>query len=164
MKSRSIVIAATAAAVLGTSAPAFAQYAHPRGRVEERALVYPNGTLLGAGIFVFGAAYIPSVVVAATSDRIRDRALVAPIVGPWIAVTNRGSCGELGSHECDVEMGNRGLLVADGIVQAIGGITILSAFFTPARRATVVMAEPKPTVRVTPLVGSVTGVGASGQF
>ena len=83
----------------------------------------PNRHLLVSGIVVFGASYGAAAVVAGASEHRGDDNLYAPLVGPWIDLADRGHCGP----GCD-DTGNRVLLVFDGVLQAVGAISIISAF------------------------------------
>jgi hypothetical protein len=85
----------------------------------------PNKKLLVAGATVFGAAYVPSVAVGVFSDRTSDRALLVPLVGPWIA---------LGGFDCDDAPCSspgldRALMIGSGFVQAIGAAGVVASLF-----------------------------------
>src|SRR6185436_6751646 len=78
----------------------------------------PNPTLLMSGLFAFGVPYGISVVVAAESDREGDKNLFIPVVGPWLAYANEGTC-RADNLSCGRTTGTKVLLAADGIFQAI---------------------------------------------
>jgi hypothetical protein len=100
-----------------------------RGRVHE-AEYAPNGTLLASGVIVLGGSYAASVIVAGTSDHDGDHHLYVPIAGPWLDLTNRGSC-PVGSTACDNETTYKVLLVIDGVLQAAGALQIVGALLSP---------------------------------
>ena len=124
----------------------------------------PNPTLFTSGLLTFGVPYGISVVVAAESDRDGDKNLFVPVVGPWMAYANEGTCNNQSSVSCGRTTGNKVLLAADGIFQAIGAIELVAAFSMPA--TTTVARVPGTTVAVAPsrLGPSAYGVAAAGSF
>jgi len=94
----------------------------------------PNRALLHTGIFVFGVPYVASVIVAASSDHQGDHNLYLPVVGPWMDLAGRGSCGNLGEMTCGNEAANKVLLVVDGVFQGLGALDIVGAFVFPETR------------------------------
>jgi hypothetical protein len=89
----------------------------------------PNRYLLMSGLVLAGAPYIASVSVAATSSNGADGNLYIPAFGPWLDIGQRGGCPASGS--CGAEVGNKVLLVGDGILQSVGVLQILGAFLFP---------------------------------
>jgi hypothetical protein len=110
----------------------------------------PSWAMVGSGAAIFGASYLTVVVVGATSGLNADRTLFVPIAGPWVDLTQRPGCPASGS--CSAETTNKVLLVADGISQAIGALTIVGGFLTTAHRTKTVTrtADLRPTVRLSP--------------
>jgi hypothetical protein len=105
----------------------------------------PSWMLLSSGLIIFGGTYTASLVVAATSDHAGDRALYAPLVGPWLDIATR--C----PGTCDHELGRKVLLGFDGVFQGIGALTIVGSFLVPRRsRGIVARGETAPTFRVLP--------------
>src|SRR5229473_4984867 len=100
-------------------------------RRETVSVTSPNGAMIHTGIFTLGVPYVASVVVAASSDHQGDRSLYWPVVGPWMDLADRGSCGHTGETSCGNETGNKALLVVDGIFQGIGALDIVGAFVFP---------------------------------
>ena len=109
----------------------------------------PGAEMIGAGIGVFGISYIPAIAVAASSGVSADRALYVPFAGPWLDLTQRPSCTPA---TCNPEPTAKVLLVIDGVVQALGGLTVIGGFLikthetTTARRT----ANLRPTLRLSP--------------
>ena len=122
-----------------------------------------NTELIGSGLVIFGLSYGAAVVVAATSDNEADDRLFIPVVGPWLDLSDRGSC-PVDSTSCDSETRNKVLLVIDGVFQA-GGITAaIVGVFTPHR--TRVTSTAQKGVKVLPVSmgrGS-PGIGVFGRF
>jgi hypothetical protein len=124
----------------------------------------PNAMLLKSGLFVFGIPYGASIVVAATSNRDEDKNLYIPFAGPWIDFAGRQDCGNEGNPSCSGETAIKVLLAADGILQAIGGIELISAFLVPESH-TIVAKKEQPRFMMAPSrVGTGYGVAAAGAF
>jgi hypothetical protein len=87
-------------------------------------------TALVSGIVLLGLSYAPSAYVGFTSSRGGDRALLVPVVGPWIDFAGRGKCvpppgsEQLPIDPCIGETASRVGLVVSGIVQTVGGLLI----------------------------------------
>jgi hypothetical protein len=126
-----LVVAAALAGLLVLPSVAHAQQVVV---VDEVAYGGPRWGLIGSGLFVFAGTYTASFVVAATSSHAGDKALYAPLAGPWLDIATR--C----SDACNGEMGTKVLLGFDGVFQAIGALSVVSGFLMPRRRAQSVMA------------------------
>src|SRR5262245_54025367 len=126
----SAAIAACFALSLG-SAPASAQETMPPSgeRPVEHRPMKPNPELLGVGVGVFAAAYIPGVLVAMQSDRDGDGWLYAPVIGPWVDLFDREGCGQ----GCGYETINKLLLIGSGVAQAVGVGAVVASFLVPER-------------------------------
>ena len=143
----SAVVAAIAAATwTGASyadtapAPSTAAWPGSASVVEETTYVPPNRAILAGGLIGFAGAYVPSVVVAAANGNSFDNRLYIPIAGPWLDLAQRPGCG--GSQfNCSRESGFAGLLVVDGVVQALGALATGLAFVVPERRTRVLSAS-----------------------
>ena len=119
----------------------------------------PNGALIGSGLVMFGASYLPSVLVAAESSRPGDTTLYVPVAGPWMNLAQRDS--QCPSGRCANDMPNKVLLVADGLFQGFGALQILGGFLFPTTRTVTQTAN----VQVLPNVGSThVGITAVGSF
>jgi hypothetical protein len=153
--------AACAAIVL---LPLFAWPSLSLAQEPEQPRVRPNRQLLTAGTIAFGLPYTASVVAAAGSERDSDNHLYLPVVGPWLALADRGGCGPSGCD--DAENTARGLLIANGIVQGGGALLVLGSLLVPERRLPAAPAARTGSVRLTPgMVGrSGYGLAAWGQF
>ncbi|MBX3227855.1 MAG: hypothetical protein KIT84_22865 [Labilithrix sp.] len=134
--------------------------------VEEERHDRPNKTLLVTGGSLFLLSYVPSVLVAAQSDREADNRLYIPVVGPWL---------DLGQRNCDVnpcgdsEGVAKAFIIASGAVQGIGVLTALSSLVIPERERVQVRqpatAATKPEVHVLPVsFAGGGGLGAVGRF
>jgi hypothetical protein len=119
----------------------------------------PNGALIGSGLTMFGASYVPSMIVAASSDHPGDTALYVPVAGPWMNLATRDN-GCPGGR-CENDAANKVLLVADGVFQGLGALQILGGFLFPTTRTVTQIAG----VHVIPSVGSSqVGLTAVGRF
>jgi hypothetical protein len=130
----------------------------------------PNRALIGTGLVTFGLSYIPAVIVAGESSQSADHHLYVPIVGPWLDLGDRPSCG-VGSIACDTETTNKVLIAADGVFQGLGVLAVVAGFLTPEREHVVTLASApakpqKLSLHLTPaqFAGSGYGVAAFGKF
>jgi len=128
-----------------------------------------NAGMFAAGAVVFGATYGASVIVAASSDRDNDRGnrrLFVPLVGPWLALSDRGDC-DITQSRCDSETTAKVLLVADGIFQAAGVIGMIDGLLQPTSHRRVVTttrtAKVDTKLHITPTVSN-PGVVVFGHF
>jgi hypothetical protein len=101
---------------------------------ERTEFVTPNAALLGAGGLAFAGAYIPGVVVAASSDHDGDKWLYAPLIGPWIDLATRGCGDSIPTPTCGTNGFDRAALIGSGSLQALGVIGMLASFTMPQRR------------------------------
>jgi hypothetical protein len=85
----------------------------------------PNKTLLRSGGWTLGVSYLASVIAAAASARASDDLLYVPVAGPWLDLAQ----GEPGEHAHETL--HDGLLIVDGVVQALGVVQVASAFLFP---------------------------------
>jgi hypothetical protein len=119
----------------------------------------PNGALIGAGLTMFGASYIPSMIVAMSSDLPTDKTLFVPVVGPWINLAQRDNDCPYG--RCQRDAGNKVMLVMDGVFQGLGALQIAGGFLFPTTRTVTQVAG----VRVLPSVSATqVGLTAVGSF
>jgi hypothetical protein len=127
-----------------------------------------NAPVFTTGALVFAASYGASVVVAASSDDNNDRGnhrLYVPVVGPWLALSDRGSC-DVSLSRCDHETTAKVLLVADGVFQAAGLIGMLDGVFQPSsHRVLQRTAKVDTKIHVTPTVANGDpGLAVFGKF
>lgn len=125
-----------------------------------------NAPIFVTGALVFGAAYGASVITAASTDDSRgNHHLYVPVVGPWLALNDRGDCNAL-LQSCDNETTAKVLLVADGIFQAAGVIGMIDGIFQPSTHRVIRRSAKLDTkVRVTPTtLHGQPGIVAFGRF
>jgi len=130
-----------------------------------------EGTLVAdpvnAGMFVtgataFGASYLTSVIVAASSNTVGDSRLYVPVLGPWLDIHDRGSC-PIAEQGCDGSTSAKVLLVVDGLFQAAGVIAMVDGILDPTHHRRVAIADRG--VHVIPSVSPTsTGFAAVGHF
>jgi hypothetical protein len=153
---RSLILGGIAAALLFSNTPARAQEVSTRST-----FVGPDPALFWGGLVVAAAPYIGGVPIAADSDRSMDHFLYAPIVGPWLDLGQRSGCFK--SVSCSEETFDV-LLIADGLLQAVGAASIVTSFVLPSRyrvRAQLNVGE----IHFAPLMQrSSGGFGAFGTF
>jgi hypothetical protein len=92
-----------------------------------------NTPMIASGALMFAASYGASVVVASTSDRPAAERLYVPLAGPWLALRDWDDC-PLADPRCDVSSTQKFLLVADGLFQAAGLLTVVTGLMTPMQR------------------------------
>ncbi len=124
-------------------------------------------TLLALGAVTFGLSYLPAMTSANASGLAVDRQLYVPVVGPWIDLAGRPSCGP-GSGPCSAETLNQALLIADGFFQGLAVVQLLAGLSALAHDAATPVAKTDdgPGVRVSPVQVGRAGYGlaAIGEF
>lgn len=100
------------------------------GRVETARTV----GAIAAGSILLGASYLPTLIAGASSTLDKDRALLVPVVGPWIDLASRDHCVnppevdvpgfEGGIDKCTEETVNRVALVTSGVAQLLGTVVL----------------------------------------
>ena len=152
-----------AVALLVSTQPAWADNTGTTVVREETQTTGPNRAFLHSGLWVFGLAYVPAVIVAAESSRHGDKSLYVPVAGPWIDLGSRGGC--LAGSSCNNETVNKVLLVVDGIFQGLGALDFVGAFVFPETRTVTTSSSAFPSVRFLPAhIGTAYGVAALGRF
>jgi len=106
-----------------------------------------NVDVFASGAVAFGGSYLASVITAASTDHPGANRLYVPVVGPWLALGDWGNC-PVSNAACDSNTTDKVLLVADGIVQAAGVLTMIDGLVWPTHHRRVVVADTK--VHVTP--------------
>lgn len=134
----------------------------------ERQISYgrPNTVLVGGGLSIFLASYVPSAIVAVVNDNSYDKHLYIPVAGPWLDLANRPGCGGNGQSGCPTEDGYRALLVVVGSFQALGVLATTIGLAVPERRITLPPKTAKATLHVLPAQVSrnAYGLAAFGTF
>jgi len=127
-----------------------------------------NAPMFTSGALLFLGSYGGAVVVAATSenddiDRGNDR-LYIPVAGPWLALNDRPDCNDA-VESCDMETTKKVLLVADGVLQAGGVITMVAGLLSPTEHR-VIRRTPMVSKKVTvsPSAGGSPGISLFGRF
>jgi hypothetical protein len=127
-------------------------YGYGPGRgIETITTTGPNGALIASGAFTFGIPYAASLVAATESSRPADNYLYAPIAGPWLDLANRGECPP--TSACGNETAYKALLIADGVLQGVGALQILSGFLFPETHSVTTVADSSVHVRIVPQWG-----------
>jgi hypothetical protein len=109
-----------------------------------------NAPVFATGALVFAGSYGASVVVAGSSDHAGADRLYVPVVGPWLALNDWGDC-PIEEPRCDENTTDKVLLVADGVFQAAGVITMVSGLLSPTHRTVYTQRTAQNTkTRVTP--------------
>jgi hypothetical protein len=106
-----------------------------------------NTELLVSGAVLFGAGYGAGAIAASQSDRAGMDRLYVPLIGPWLALNDRGAC-PVTNNSCDNETTAKVLIVGDGIIQAAGAFMMLDAALFPK---TVHRTIPEAALRVKPI-------------
>jgi hypothetical protein len=124
---------------------------------------HANTPAVVSGAVTFGVAYGAAVIVAATTDRDANKHLYIPLVGPWLAISNRADCpGE--QDGCSTETGKKILLGVDGVFQAAGAVVLAYGLLTPrSYTRSSVGGQPVEIVPVA-MQGGGRGLGFTGTF
>lgn len=124
----------------------------------------PDPYFLRSGLLTLGAAYVPAVAVAMTSETQGDDHLYVPLAGPWLDLADREDC----DGDCGGENVNKALLVTSGVFQSLGALQVVGSFiFHETTAVTVSDADgsPKLSFKVTPTgIARGSGVVATGKF
>ena len=107
-----------------------------------------NAPVFATGALVFAGTYGASAIVAGSSNHAGADRLYVPVVGPWLALNDWGNC-TITNPSCDSNTTDKVLLVADGVFQAAGLITMLDGVLEPSRHHVVARTADKK-VHVTP--------------
>lgn len=90
-----------------------------------------NAPVFATGALVFAGAYGASAIVAGTSEHVGADRLYVPVAGPWLALNDWGDC-PIEQPRCDENTTEKVLLVADGVFQAAGVITMVTGLLAPS--------------------------------
>jgi hypothetical protein len=120
-----------------------------------------NKPLLVTGGSLLVAGYVPALVISQTGDRPVDKdTLRYPVVGPWMNLMDRG-CDE---RECNNESTNKGLLIADGVVQGVGALGVILSLLLPGKTTQNWYLIGETQVAPMYIAKSTYGLGAMGKF
>jgi hypothetical protein len=121
----------------------------------------PNTPLLVTGVVVLGASYGASVIGAARSESETDDKLNYPVVGPWMALSDR----DCSVDPCSRKTLDTTLLVGSGVVQGLGALSVLMSLVIPRTTTQSWYLIGTEDVNVTPLGGyGELGAVAMGRF
>jgi hypothetical protein len=108
-----------------------------------------NAPVFATGAVVFAASYGAAAIVAGTSDHPGADRLYVPLVGPWLALNDWGDC-PIENPRCDENTTEKVLLVADGVLQAGGVITMVTGLLSPTTHTVYQRTASNKTIKVTP--------------
>ena len=108
-----------------------------------------NAPVFATGALVFAGSYGASAIVAATSDHPGADRLYVPVAGPWLALNDWGDC-PIDEPRCDKNTTDKVLLVADGVFQAAGVITMVTGILSPTTHTVYQRTADAKKVKVTP--------------
>jgi len=120
-----------------------------------------NAPVFATGALIFAGSYGASAVVAATSDHPGADRLYVPVVGPWLALNDWGDC-PIEQPRCDENTTEKVLLVADGVFQAAGVITMITGLLSPTSHT--VYNRPAVTDKSIKIRPTKNGFAAFGRF
>ncbi len=125
-----------------------------------------DAPMFTSGALVFAASYGSAVLVASNDHGRGNGKLYVPVVGPWLALNDRGSC-DPAKTSCDHETTAKVLLIADGIFQAAGLVGMVDGLLSPTshRIVTHTAKRQKSNFRLQPtLTNGNPGLAALGKF
>jgi hypothetical protein len=108
---------------------------------------------IGFGAALLAGAWLPSLIIGATSGIDTNHWLFLPAIGPWAAYAARDACPPSDPAACLSDAGTRIALIADGILQTTGAALLLVGL--PA--STEVRWGKTASVKIAPLSGTISG-------
>ena len=108
-----------------------------------------NAPVFATGALVFAGSYGASAIVASTSDHPGADRLYVPVVGPWLALNDWGDC-PIEQPRCDENTTEKVLLVADGVFQAAGVVTMITGLLSPTSHTVVQRTADAKSIKVRP--------------
>jgi len=108
-----------------------------------------NAPVFATGALVFAGTYGASAIVAGSSNHPGADRLYVPVAGPWLALNDWGHC-PVSNPACDQNTTDKVLLVADGVFQAAGLITMLDGVLEPSRHHVVARRYADKDVHLAP--------------
>jgi hypothetical protein len=124
-----------------------------------------NSNVIVTGVMTFGIACGVAAIAAASSDRDSDKRMYVPLLGPWLAMSDRGDC-PVEQQSCDSNTTDKILMAVDGVFQAAGVITTVYGILSPVTVSTSTNTA-KSDMRVVPVSmgqGHSAGLGLAGSF
>ena len=107
-----------------------------------------NAPVFATGALVFGGSYAAAAITSSESNHPGADRLWVPVAGPWLALNDWGNC-PIENPSCDQNTTDKVLLIADGVFQAAGLITMVDGVLAPSHHRAVVRTADKK-VHVTP--------------
>lgn len=90
-----------------------------------------NAPVFTSGAILFGGSYAAAAIVSGESNHVGADRLWVPVVGPWLALNDWGNC-PIDQPRCDTNTTDKVLLIADGVVQAAGILTMVDGLLMPS--------------------------------
>jgi hypothetical protein len=90
-----------------------------------------NTPMIMGGAVLFLGSYGASVAVASNNDHNGADRLYVPLVGPWLALNDWGSCDDIENSACDDTTTAKVLLIGDGVAQALGVLAFTGGILSP---------------------------------
>lgn len=140
-----------------------ASVAEAQGRPRDATTGYEapvNRPLLIAGGVLFFGAYVPSLVYAKSSSYNGETDIKYPLVGPWLDLKNR----RCSTDPCDAKHLSGGLLIADGLVQGAGVLSMVAGLFISETRMRRFLMPGGVRVSAARVGQAAYGLDASGLF
>lgn len=107
-----------------------------------------NAPVFATGALVFGGSYAAAAIASSESNHPGADRLWVPVVGPWLALNDWGNC-PIANPSCDTNTTDKVLLIADGVFQAAGLITMVDGVLMPSHHR-VIQRTADTKVHVTP--------------
>lgn len=95
-----------------------------------------NAPVFASGALVFGASYAAAAIASSESDHAGADRLWVPVAGPWLALNDWGNC-PIEEPRCDNNTTDKVLLIADGVFQAAGLVTMVDGLLAPTHHRVV---------------------------
>jgi hypothetical protein len=128
----------------------------------------PNTPLLKAGVVGFAFSYLPGVFVASQSSQSADNNLYIPVVGPWMDIAHRPTCGVPGGPACNTESAAKGAIAVSGAFQGLGVLVFALGLALPDHEILVAKTartgETKVSVSAVSIGADGYGVAAVGSW
>jgi hypothetical protein len=122
-----------------------------------------NVTPIVGGVVLFGVSYGAAVIVAASTDSDANDRLYVPLLGPWLAMGDRGDC-PVQDAACDSETSKKILLGVDGVLQATGAIVLVYGLLSPRSYTKTTVAGRDVDIVPVAMQGGGRGFGLTGSF
>jgi hypothetical protein len=125
-------------------APVIVQQPAPIVETDQSDVEYDamNAAVFASGAVLFGGSYLASVITAGSTSHPGANRLYVPVAGPWLALADWGNCN-VSNPSCDSNTTDKVLLIADGIVQAAGVLTMIDGLIWPSEHHRTVVADTK---------------------